>query len=594
MTANSFEKSSPRIGERVLLAAVLACLAASYAVMLHVPAIGYYHDDGIYVVTAKALAQGQGYRIISLPDSLAQTKYPILFPLVLAGVWKIFPHFPGNAPALKLVPFLWAIAWFGLIYRFGKQETGSRAFGAWLAALTAASPWTLFFGTTAVTETMFACLLLATLLALSRVERADEASPGTAVAAGALAAAAFLTRTAGLPVILAGAAGLVWKRRPRAAAKFLLVCALLIAPWLIWQRLHRQATAAAESYYTWSSYASSNALTHFTLHQKAVIVAKNVSNLIASLGVLAGLPTAPWAIFITVFFLGIVIAGFVEHLRRGLGSLHLFLVAYAGMLLAWGWPPARLVLPILPFLLYFGYRGFLLFCERVLMLAPPTRLARRTPAVVLLAVMGYAQAASLRATRSNGAPTLAYETADDWSQWHLLFDWIRTHTPADAVLLANPDPAFYLYTGRKALRGFHANPYDMFYAARHDEPLGTVTDLIRTILQERVGYIVRSPRRTYEEVGYLNALLDQLTARYPQAVYAVETGTKPGYVIYRVDRERLAQALRGTAPGPGAGFFPPDAGRVTGHAIFGNWHRSCCRIVSTPPGVPGSATPRLL
>jgi Dolichyl-phosphate-mannose-protein mannosyltransferase len=594
MTANSLETSTPRGRERVLLAAVLACLAVSYAIMLRAPAIGYYHDDGIYVVTAKALAQGQGYRIISLPDSLPQTKYPILFPFVLAGVWRIFPHFPGNAPALKLVPLLWAVAWFALTYRFGRRETGSKTFAAWLAALTAASPWTLFFATTTVTETMFACLLLAALLALSRIERSGESSTATAVAAGALAAAAFLTRTAGLPVILAGAAGLMWKRRPRAAAKFLLVCALLIAPWLIWQRLHSHPAAAAESYYTWTSYASSNVLTHFTFHQKAVIVAKNVSNLIASLGLLAGFPGAPWTIFINVFFLGVVIAGFVEHLRRGPGSLHLFLMAYVGMLLGWGWPPARLLLPILPFLLYFGYRGFLLFCERVLVLTPPPRLARRAPAVVLLAVMAWAQAASLRATRSNGAPTLAYETEDDWSQWHLLFDWIRTHTPADAVLLADPDPAFYLYTGRKALRGFHADPYKLFYAARHDAPLGTLRDLVRTILQARVGYIVRSPRRTYEEVGYLNALLDQLIARYPQAVYAVETGSNPGYVIYRVDRERLAQALRATAPEPGTGSLPPDGGRVTGHAIFRNWHRSCCRIVGTPPGVPGSAPPRLL
>lgn len=55
---------------------------------------GIYHDDGIYVCTAKALAQGQGYRLINLPDSPLQTKYPIIYPALLAVLWKIWPVFP--------------------------------------------------------------------------------------------------------------------------------------------------------------------------------------------------------------------------------------------------------------------------------------------------------------------------------------------------------------------------------------------------------------------------------------------------------------------------------------------------------------------
>ena len=57
---------------------------------------GVYHDDGIYVITAKALAQGEGYRLINLPNSPLQTKYPILYPALLAIIWKIWPSFPKN------------------------------------------------------------------------------------------------------------------------------------------------------------------------------------------------------------------------------------------------------------------------------------------------------------------------------------------------------------------------------------------------------------------------------------------------------------------------------------------------------------------
>ena len=47
------------------------------------PEFGYLHDDGLQYLTAKSLAQGNGYRIQSLPENPAETKYPPLFPLVL-------------------------------------------------------------------------------------------------------------------------------------------------------------------------------------------------------------------------------------------------------------------------------------------------------------------------------------------------------------------------------------------------------------------------------------------------------------------------------------------------------------------------------
>src|SRR5262249_27500745 len=47
---------------------------------------GEYHDDAIYVTTAKALAEGEGYRQTFLPGAPPQTKYPPLYPALLAGL----------------------------------------------------------------------------------------------------------------------------------------------------------------------------------------------------------------------------------------------------------------------------------------------------------------------------------------------------------------------------------------------------------------------------------------------------------------------------------------------------------------------------
>src|SRR5579862_1792772 len=79
------------------------------------PHLGFYHDDSIYWVSARSLATGDGYRIQSLPAQPYQTKYPPLYPALLAGIWKINPRFPANLPLatlfswLMLPPFLIAL-----------------------------------------------------------------------------------------------------------------------------------------------------------------------------------------------------------------------------------------------------------------------------------------------------------------------------------------------------------------------------------------------------------------------------------------------------------------------------------------------------
>ncbi len=49
------------------------------------PHLGFYHDDSIYWVSGRSLAMGDGYRIESLPGQPYQTKYPPLYPALLAG-----------------------------------------------------------------------------------------------------------------------------------------------------------------------------------------------------------------------------------------------------------------------------------------------------------------------------------------------------------------------------------------------------------------------------------------------------------------------------------------------------------------------------
>src|SRR4051812_11429235 len=63
-------------------------------------AAGLFKDYGWYVVLAKSLATGQGYKLINLTDH-GQYFYPPVFPFLLSLLYRILPEFPRNVPLLK-------------------------------------------------------------------------------------------------------------------------------------------------------------------------------------------------------------------------------------------------------------------------------------------------------------------------------------------------------------------------------------------------------------------------------------------------------------------------------------------------------------
>src|SRR5690242_11217502 len=75
------------IRRRWLIAASLfpSLLVAVYG--WDMPHLGYLKDDGAYFATAKAIAEGKGYRDVSLPGEPWQTKYPPLYPAFLSLAW---------------------------------------------------------------------------------------------------------------------------------------------------------------------------------------------------------------------------------------------------------------------------------------------------------------------------------------------------------------------------------------------------------------------------------------------------------------------------------------------------------------------------
>ncbi len=482
------------------VAATLGALVWIYATALAAPAVGTFHDDGLYAVTAQALATGHGYRITSLPGAPAQTKYPFLFPALLAAVWRMFPRFPENVLWLKLVPFACALAWGWLAFRWLRRETRSARVAWSLTGLMAVSPWVLFLATALLSETLFAVLLTAALVLLARVER-GAVGWKTVMVTASVASGAFLTRTAGAAVIGAGALVCLLHGGWRRAVVFLGLSAAGCAPWIVWQ----VGCSSFEPYYSAVNYADWTVLLHFAWNEKIRIVSQNLVAVLLSPAVLVGVAPTGWGALLGMAVGALVAVGFLGRLRSGLRSPEILTVIYGALIVCWAWPPMRFMAPLLPLLLYYGYQGAMACCRRLPAGMRPSILAALMLALLLPA--GRTLGVMTAVARDTGAVVVPNTPYDDWREVMRLASWLKQNTPADAVLVGNYDPVFYLYTGRRGVRGFVPEPYRLHYDPRPgDWPVGTPAEMWQAIDRAHAAYLVSTPNLAFREAGPLARL----------------------------------------------------------------------------------------
>lgn len=488
------------------------------------PAVGAFHDDGIYAVTAKSLAEGRGYRIISLPGAPYQTKYPILFPWLLSLVWRLAPDFPSNVLWLRLVPLAAAAVWLGLsavlLRRLGVGRPGT----ATIVLIVAALPWTAFLSTTLLTESLFAALLTASLIVLTDLHEGRRRS-GSGLVAGLFAGATMLVRTAGVAAVVAGAAYFVLRRRWRDLSWFVAASAVAVAPWLWWAWTH---PSEAGAYYAGSVYGRWNVVFSHDLPEKALVVASNLLWTGLSPWTVHGLTPPRWVLLpLAIVSLALWTNGLRRYWRHPVG---LFCLTYGAMTVVWLWPPLRLLAPVAVMLVWLMAVGL----ER-----SPARL-RAAVAVVMLGV-GATQTAKLAVeARSSGSVYPLQGAADDWAATTTLLDWLQANTPPDAVVAGPLDPVYFLYASRRAVRAFEADPFRLFYATgaggeARSGPLGTADAFMARLEQLGVDYLLMTPARSFGESRHLALLVDEVRARAPGSLTPVAGSAGSGYVVYAVD-----------------------------------------------------------
>lgn len=516
------------VGKRRIAIAVIACTLLSAATvhlaLAQAPAIGTFHDDGVYLVTAKALAEGQGYRIISIPGEPPQTKYPILFPWLLSLVWRLNPSFPANLPWLRLVPIAAALGWLCLSWPLLRRLGASTAQTAAIVLLTAASPWVAFLSTALMSETLFAFILTAALLMITRAYQGDGTRVDPLIA-GFLLGAAVLTRMAGVAPAAAGVAAFLLAKRWMSAVQCLLGIAVFTLPWFWWVS-HQPPATMIDSYYSATNYASWNIVTSYAWPEKLSVLGMN-----ALVGGLAfteiwGLhvPYAMPALLLAVAALILVGRGLWRARRQPAAMV---MVAYCAIHAAWVWTPLRFLVPGTPLFLWFAFIG-----------AGKRQRLGYAAALALLTAGGFQLWTTVAQAREKGIVS-PVSGAEDWADTARALNWVLHETPHDATLTGNLDPMYYLYTGRKAVRAFATDPYLLFYNVRRrsENPLGTADGLRSRLIAIKADYLFITPGR--EEIRHLRRLVSELAQGCPGALTPVVGSSDSNHVIYRIDRQRL-------------------------------------------------------
>jgi len=536
----------------VLLIIVLAIACFLYLLVLSSTRFGTYHDDGIYVATAKSLATGQGYNIISLPYEPAQTKYPPLYPFLLSLIWKVYPEFPQNLTAMTLLSVISTLGFLSLGWRYLLKREYARPWQVLaVVAMTALNWRTMILATSIYSEMLFALLSVGALFVAEQYE--TEPSWQKGVAAGALMGLAFLTRSSGVALLIAVAVHFAVRRRFRPAMLPIGVGSVFVIGWVAWSYFNKTTFKGGNSAY-YTSYVAdlasilSNLAAQSAGSKIAAVLTIAGENLIGA--IIVSIPMVclglnyDWVAGLSGFSLGLTLvfillvcvliaAGFVRHCRRGLRLLHVYVISFLVLHLFWPYASYdRFLLCILPFVLVF------LMTE----LSVPLSLIKREASanakvnvkisaaflflilIFGLAFVAYGYVSGIKRTLASMEPA-AKNAAEDAN----LIQWIKQNSDPEDVLICYRDPKYYLYTGRKAI--------SFSWLKQGSSWEGQQSLLLRIVSESGGRYLILTPNdfnHDYDEQlqrQSLRTLVDENRTLFTP-VFTSEANS----IIYRIER----------------------------------------------------------
>lgn len=468
------ESPVPAAPRESLVVFALAAFVLLVAVLTITPwPVGAFQDDAIYTVLAKALATGEGFRLINLPGAPANTHYPPGYPLVLAALWKLWPSFPGNIVLFKFANAAFLSAAAVGTYHVSRQRLAFTPLQAAVTALVGTLSITVLLVTGVVlSEPLFLALVLPALLVAERA--ADTGRVRLAVVAGLLLGALAMVRTLGAFAIPAAGLVLLWRGHWRAMFALGAAAALFVVPWQLWVSAHQAEIAhpLVGKYGSYGSWLAEGYRAGGWDFARAAVV-RNLQDIDSTvsymlLPVRATLPRAAAIVALLVFLL----AGTKRYARHAPVTVG-FLACYMLVVMLWPFEPNRFLLAVWPLWLPFVgfgvqacWQGALPGARRL-----PRPLLYPWRALVAVAALAIAGGYAWYNVTGYSRQWWAAVQRNAGERARPTVEWVARHTAPDDVVATEDDLIIYLYTGRRAV------PTSTFTAAERVRPLTPEEDL---------------------------------------------------------------------------------------------------------------------
>jgi hypothetical protein len=497
--------------------------------------VGINYDDGIYALLARAIANGDGYRLTFLPVALPGIKYPPVYPLSLVPFWILAGSQESALWAMKIANGMYlGVAAGTFTYLMADLRVMPTYLAAVVAVVSFVSGTMMLVTAGVLSEPLYMAVLFAALW----VADGGEGRPGTKrlVFAGTLAGLVVLTRSVGVTVVVAVAIGLWVRYGRRTALKALGVAALVIAPWLAFTfaKSGQVPEVLVPRYGSYLQLYLANL--GGSLGSAFDIFSTNLGAILQTLGA----KLVPWfgstiRSLAGAALIALAMLGSVKIVRKAPATA-IYPWVYLALILVWSFPPFRFLFILFPLLLALAVVSLPIVAGRmgeILGGVSRGRIRQSWPRFALIALsLLVAGGLAFRDSRAVARRVWDGAELDKSASGAEVIDWVLKNTGPHAVIAYEFDPLIALHTGRKVVPNNY-EPVHIWY--RTEAP--PVEPLARMFSEMGVGYVA-----VRLNVPLAAAPVDALVERHPDVLNLTYV-TGRGAAIFELDLDVLRAQL---------------------------------------------------
>jgi hypothetical protein len=405
-------------------------------------------DNARYLILAKSLLTGHGYRNIGTVTAPYHTLAPPGFPLLLALVISVFGM---NIVFAKMLVGAFSVISIGVVYMLFKRNYDFR-YAAGIALLYGTAPLVFMYARRVYSDLPFVVVSMLALWAVDRYETDQSLFNIWILLAGLALAAAFYLRPIALALLLASTLWLIIRKKiPQGVLLFLLV-SLLIAPWYTWVQ-SVSADLAPGHFSTFLSQGGllellprvlTNSVSYARLFTENIfyVTTKGLEHL-GLTGSLPYLSTTATIIFVSP----LIIVGFIRCVRKKLQLTEVYVSVYFVVLLSYSLVLDRFIIPLLPFVIHYCIQGLIALTQKITGQGNERAIHVITSSFLLCVILSSSLHIAARLHQERNFAVFSPTAA----RYYDIARWASTHLALTAVVATDYPDFFYVYADRQAV-----------------------------------------------------------------------------------------------------------------------------------------------